>query len=460
MKSAQIWLAFISSFFLLVVLVLKTSVLIASVGFMYLSVYFFVVCDLVKSSRMTFVMKLFLTFFAIGHVIKTGNVLLNKDMHVGVGWVTVGSFDYSTEMMSVLFFVELCTIVSAYFVFKFFLNRVNVSRDVHLDIKPGVKINYLMFIWAAVSALLIIFINSLGFGQHGMEPDPNNTLPYGIAGFLLYFRNLTIFSVGLALVELYLMSKNRQKSKIIFLLYILIAAIYSYYSLSRSAFIIITFPLIYYYLHGLKVSLISLLKSIAIFIALIVLVSLVNVYRLTIYSGVEINLIDLMSSESLPNIFDILSFVLDRIEGSRELMAVIASDVKGLLSFYETFYTGSDRVMESVMGFLPTADGRAFGMTYGLVGLLFISGSYLLVLFGTAFYVTFLLIFERLFIRRGYTLASMYISFVMFVNVWGNMTWFFFVRFLFIVLLTYFIINILVHRLIIFRHKRISSSIG
>jgi hypothetical protein len=113
-----------------------------------------------------------------------------------------------------------------------------------------------------------------------------------------------------------------------------------------------------------------------------------------------------------------------------------------------SFLAASDQVIETkfiwapfLYGFIPTSEGFAFGMTYGLVGMLYISGSHMVVFFGTIFYLAALFSIERIFLRRGYITGSIFVSFIIFINIWGNMTWFFFFRFFFIAFFVYFMVK-------------------
>lgn len=459
MRKLQLPLAYFGSAFLLVTLISEAGVLIGLAGFIYLSVYCFVVSDLVRSKQMTFSMNLFLIFFGVGHVIKTAFVLLNKEIHQEIGWLTIGTFDFSIEAMSSLFLVELSTLLGGYICIKQFIKKRKVSRDVYFFTNSKNRSKGLLLAWCVLSVLLIALIDRLGFGQHGVQPGEDAALPYGIGGFLVYFRNVAIPALGLVFLQWYLYTHAKRRW-VGYLAYILVALAFSIYSLSRSAFIIATIPLVLIYLSSRRISLKRVAISSLIAFVFVVSMAAVNEYRLTIYnadvdasSAAEV----VLNAISVKQVLVIAGFIVDRIEGSRELMAVMSSDIKGLSSLFDVFYYGSSEVMESVMGFVPASEGMAFGITYGLSGLLFIGGSYLVVFFGTIAYLAALFAIERLFLNRGYVMASMYISFVIFVNIWGNMVWFFFVRFFFMAIFAYFIIRFIEKFILIQRPKRLAQ---
>ncbi len=438
MRFIQSTLAFLASLFLFAVLVMETSALVVMAGFLYLSIYLFVAVNLFTSKKLTFAMHLFMIFFCIGHVIKTGTVILNKEIHAEIGWLTIGTFDFSIEAMTSLFMVETVTLIGGYFAIKKFLRKSFEFADIKQTFPFKRSTLLLLFIWFTFSIFLIIVISKLGFGAHGIQPSDDAALPFGIGGFLLYFRNLVVPSVGLVFLQWYARS-NTSKKWVGYIAYIIVALTFSIYSLSRSAFVIAVIPLILFYVNNNAISLRRLVYLGFVAFILLASMSLVNRYRLSIYNLDTniIGIIDLLSEIRITEVLLILGFIVDRIEGSRELMAVISSDIKGVSSLLEVFFYGSDRIIESIMGFIPRSEGMAFGLTYGMAGLLFISGNYLVVFMGTIAYLSLLFYVERLFIKRGYVMASIYISFLLFVNMWGNMDWFFLTRFTFMAFFTY-----------------------
>jgi hypothetical protein len=459
MRKIQLFLAYLGSIFLFIVLAIEATAPVILVGFVYLITYCVIVSDLVKSGKMTFAMNFFLLFFGIGHVIKTGLVLLNKEIHQAVGWITIGTFDFSIEAMISLFIVEISMLLGGYFVIKIFTsNGKLLSKNYQYTISKKYS-KILLLSWFVLSLFLILLINKLGFGQHGVAPSDEAALPYGIAGFLIYFRNLAVPALGLVFLQWYLKVGDRRRW-VGYLVYTIVSMAIAIYSLSRSAFVGAMIPLIIVYINSKRISLRRVVAFLALAIALLSAMSLINNYRLTIYNkDIDTsNIFKILKELQLKEVISIVGFIVDRIEGSRELMAVISSDIKGLSSLFDTFFYGSEVVLESVMGFVPLSEGMAFGMTYGMAGLLFISGSYLVVFIGTIIYLTGLFYIERIFLMRGYVMASMFVSLVIFANIWGNMTWFFFVRFIFMSLFTYIIIRYIEKRML--RHRRKRPKLG
>jgi hypothetical protein len=439
-RKIHLLLAYFSSLFLLTVLIIETDTLISLAGFVYLTVYCFIISNLAKSRKLTFSMNLFMVFFGIGHVIKTGFVLLNREIHQGISWVTIGAFDFSFEAMFGLFMVELSALLGGYVCIKLFLTKKSLSYDSNFKSVSRVKSQVLLFGWCVLSIVLIDFIDQLGFGQHGVQPP--NALPYGIGGFLVYFRNVAIPLSGLVFLQWYMSVHDKQRW-LGYAAYILVAISISYYSLSRSVFIVLIVPLLIVYIGSVRFSLKKAAIVGSIVLVFLISMSMVDAYRSGIYNA-EISafgISEIISTFSINEIFGRIAFIVNRIEGSRELMAVISSDIKEFSSLLKVVFLGGDDVMVSVYGFIPSAEGFAFGMTYGLVGMLYISGSHMVVFFGTMFYLAALFSIERIFLRQGYITGSIFVSFIIFINIWGNMIWFFFFRFFFIAFFVYFMVK-------------------
>lgn len=457
MRKIHLLFAFFSSLFLLTVLVIETDTLTSLAGSVYLSAYCFIISDLAKSRKLTFSMSLFLAFFGIGHVVKTGFVLLNREAHSVVGWRAIGTFDFSFEAMLSLFMVELSALLGGYVCIKFFVNKKNLLLDRPYKSVSRVKSQALLFGWFICSIVLIVFIDHLGFGRHGVEPP--RLLPFGIGGFLVYFRNVAIPVLGLVFLQWYITAHAKPRW-VGYGVYISVALTIAFYSLSRAAFIVATIPLLIMYISSRKFSLKKAVLISLIFLAFLVSMSMVDTYRSTIYyvENDSVGVIEtLLTALSIKEILSVVYFIVNRIEGSRELMAVIASDIRGLFSLGMVVFWDGDAVMESVYGWVPNQVGFQFGMTYGLLGMLFISGSYIIVFFGTIFYLAALFSIEHIFLRRGYFTGSTFLTFVIFLNIWGNMTWFFFFRFFFIALFVYFIVRLIEALVLKRRSVRFSS---
>ena len=88
-------------------------------------------------------------------------------------------------------------------------------------------------------------------------------------------------------------------------------------------------------------------------------------------------------------------------------------------------------ICPAIFGFLPISDEtRAFGKSFGMWGYLFLSGSYLVVYFGTILIVSFIICFEEVFIRRGVYSVALLFSILVGFGLWvGSLSVFFVSRY-------------------------------
>jgi len=448
MRLAQRLLVWVSSFAMLSVLIIKEDVLILISGLAYLILVNFIFYDLTRLKRNSIIQTLFVIFFSIGHVLKTAFVLTNVELYKVSGWNAVGSFDFGPGAMGELFAVQGAGILGAYLSFKLFWqskkNRVIFKRK-QTRKNSIVNSKILLMIWFLFAIYIIFLIYNLGFGMHGLKAE-NNGLPSGVAGFLLYVRNVFIFGVGLMLLDRIFQFAGKKDFYLFICLYLMVALYFSIASLSRSAFVGVFLPLVYSWYINKKprLSISLLFKIISLFFLFMATASIVNIYRSTLYSNEASSsnlsfavILAITGKVDYLNILVFAEFLVNRIEGSRELMAVISSDLSSPWAFFIEFSGGNSGIMGNVMGFTPTAKGKAFGMTFGLLGLLYLSKSIILVFIGVATFIWGLLNVERLFRRRGYLATSFFVCFTLFVNVWGNMQWFFMYRFGVIVCLVF-----------------------
>jgi len=448
-----------SSFILFLSLVINTTITVAIIGIAYLLFVNIILFEIIKISKQSIVGVLFVIFFSIGHILKTGVVLANHETYKVIGWNTIGSFEFDTFNMTELFAVQLAGILGAYFSFKWLINGNHRAENYYKSIdtiKCRVNRITLALVWSVTAICLIAYMMIIGIGMHGLEPQ-QNSLPAGVAGLLLYLRNIFIISVGLMLLDRIYQQGKRPDYIVFIFLYLVVILFLSVASLSRGIILVSFLPVVYaWFLYNKpKIRFKLLIKLLILMIPIYYIFNLVNLYRLEFYNDSVLNVIEGLrralkgeSKFTFDNILLFFDFLVMRVEGSRELMAVISAELNGSWIFIKSFLYGDSTTMESVMGFLPTAEGKAFGMTYGLIGFLYLSKNIFLVFFGVSFYMAYLIYIERLFVKKRYYATSLYITFTLFLNVWGNMDWFFMFRFTFVVLLTYFFSIYVIERVV------------
>ncbi|SCY90343.1 hypothetical protein SAMN05216233_1392 [Desulfoluna spongiiphila] len=198
----QRWLALVSSLFLFYILCGTLNLSIILGGFIYLSIYNSIVYILTRLAVKSVVQNLFILFFSIGHVFKTSVVMGNVEFYNAVGWNTVGSFDFSVQMMLNLFLVETVGLLGAFVVFSGYChsarNRIIYSSS---NLNRSFRVNpyILMAIWFISSVFIVYLVQKLGFGKHGLAVPAACKLPFKLGGLLLYVRNVffVCFRIGI-----------------------------------------------------------------------------------------------------------------------------------------------------------------------------------------------------------------------------------------------------------------------
>ena len=224
------------------------------------------------------------------------------------------------------------------------------------------------------------------------------------------------------------------------LLYGALAVYFAFASLSRSTIALTLLPLVYVWVRDKKskLSVGMLLRYAAIPILVVFVAISVDLFRSKLYSGEELGdkvsrsmVVGAVGELTVESFLGFPQFIVTRIEGSRELMAVIGAGGLGEGALWKTFLNDDSAAltMEHVMGFSPDVQGRAYGMTYGLLGLLYLDGNAGVVFLGAGLYILLLMVVEQPLLQRGYVGTAFFVTFTLFIFVWANLIWFFIFRF-------------------------------
>jgi len=168
------------------------------------------------------------------------------------------------------------------------------------------------------------------------------------------------------------------------------------------------------------------------------LMLLVNNYRTLIYySQASQPILEIFQSVSFLDVIDfVIEMVTKRIEGSRELMAVMSSPLSGIDSFIDIFFnTGKIDIAESVYGFSTKTPGMAFGVTLGALGLLYTSKMIIIVFLGMFLQTLLIQYISRIFNKSGYPIAGYYFACLWIIIVLGNLSMFFVYRYLVVLMI-------------------------
>ena len=438
----HLMLAFIGSLILASSLVSITSNSIIILGIFFLLFYLIIIYKITRLKNLTFTMHFFLIYFLLGNIIKTSYILLNLEEAATIGYFYIGKFDFSLNSIFTLFFCQILTLLGGDFSIRLFLkNKViyNQFTDVNLTKSSSFMA---LIIWFLLSVLLTIYLHINNYGKHGLVPTGN--LPNIVGGFLVYLRNIGIPIIGLVFLQSFILKNPKIKFIGIFI-YIFVIFFIGFNSLSRGFIIIASMPLIiiFYNFNDKLINLKFILYTLSILIFIFFTYKTIGLYRSNFYYETDIPINISFSFFEFLNFFN---GIIKRIEGSSELMAVISSDINSISSFFTFIFGGPDKefIIPAIYGFSPDVEDRSYGITLGLTGLLYLSKNYLIVFFGSVFYLSHVFFVERLFINLKYNLASIYTGVIVFLNVWGNMTWFFYYRFFFTILLIYFVFSFLI----------------
>jgi hypothetical protein len=431
--------AWVSSAILVSSLATNCDFAITMVGLAYLAIFLIVVYLLTEKSQPELTIILFVGLFSIGHVIKTGIILSNRVSYSLGGWQTIGSFNFSFAEMCDLFFVQGSGLLGSLLAYRlssrFWKSQLSRTHNTFIPTNYGGPSNSLVWSWFFLGILLFYIMAKLNIGRHGMENSEEGRLPYHLSGLMLYLRNFVFFSFGCILMDLSLRSRTRYKFYLVLIMFAIATLIGAITSLSRSFVAGPLLPIVYYYLQR-TTALIKLRNAVIVlvpFVLILVISSFVNLHRTSVYSGDESNI-----EESIENFSDpsklvdrllTLDFLISRIEGSRELMAVIASDLKGIGTFWQIFMGTYETLNEDIFGFSVQVLGRSYGMTLGMLGLFYTSQSYLIVFLGSFAYIFMVLSIEHKLKSLRWDITSNFIVLVIISNVWGNMVFFFFIRY-------------------------------
>jgi hypothetical protein len=283
---------------------------------------------------------------------------------------------------------------------------------------------------------------------------PHETiLPFKLAGIFVYIKNIIIPLSGYLIVIGFIEYKSINSTLAAFVFLAVIGIIGSIVFLSRSFFVLtIIGPILYMLLISRDRSRSAALLMISILVMVGILVFIVPVIqflRNAKYSGNDAPII-LSLFGGFTGFGDALSqllhLVVGRIVGIRELMGVHEVLPYDIIAPLRVFWGDSDYTQwltYVVHGFIqdPTGD-TAFGYAFGLWGMLYLSGSNVVVFVGTFLFASIIMIFEELFASVGGCLLSLYFSIQLGLWIWGGIDFFLLSRILITALACYFLLKI------------------
>ncbi|MDD5242728.1 MAG: hypothetical protein PHU49_01815 [Syntrophorhabdaceae bacterium] len=417
----------------------------------------------VVSMQRTFLSPLIMVLlFAIGFLLKLAVNIYNYTELETSGWMAIGNFGFSFKEFLELYIIVIVGFSGILFglvSFKYFVS----SKVKCVIIKKQNRISNAYFKkliigWFVAFLALILLMKYLGIGIHGFATEEEQRLPFKLVGIMLYFRGMFFPAMGVILLDIAHTKREKNIFYLILALIVGLTGLIAVFSLSRSSVFIPSMIVVLYMVanrneFGLKAR--HLLCGSVIFLVLLSGAVIIEVFRGMIYQeGQDIYDVTLffnvLSSIDLSAPFSFMASMLtSRIEGSRELMAVMSSSLAGIYTFFQVFFnTGDVNIPINVYNINIQTLGRAYGMTIGMLGLLYVSKNLLLVFIGTIFMTYLFLLVEYIFSVRGFRIAGFYLSCVWIIIIWMNITSFFFFRYFMITLLLLFTVNFLNNRFV------------
>jgi hypothetical protein len=314
----------------------------------------------------------------------------------------------------------------------------------------GGRVRILIWLWLAGSLFLMLLMWNLGIGRGGLMNE--TILPFKLAGIMVYSRNFLIPFIGIVFLEMCLRNnQNKLVWKILFML-IFLGGVGSITAMSRSYFFFTVLPPLFYltlktdWSKWNRGTLVLLVLSCV--IAAIFMVTLVQALRGIGYTGDRLSLGLLRTDHGALNMTEgaekLVSLAITRVIGLQELLRVYDAEINDIRAPISVFI-GRNKpyisfLLSQVTGRSFESDGfTAFGYGYGLWGMWFMSGSYLLVFLASSVFSLLVILVEELFLRKGAQLCALYLSLTLTMWTWGGVYLFFLNRAVIMVMICYVI---------------------
>jgi hypothetical protein len=443
------------SIYLLLSVFYTLDISISMITVLYVIIFMTIVH--ITTLQRTFLSPLIIVLlFGIGFLLKlAGNVYNHTELKMH-GWEGIGSFSFSFLQIMELYIIIIVGLFGFLFGLISFKSVFLKNRHVIIIKQYQMRNMHLKMLitgWFVSFLVLILIMKHLHIGVHGLAVENEQVLPYKLIGIMLYFREMFFPVMGIILLDIAHLKRNTYLFYSILVLFAGITGSIAFVSLSRSAIFIPAIIIILYLVANRNE---FGLKTRHMFYGSIFLVILfggavfVEAYRNVFYQegrlSYNLNLLyKIWESIHLNSIFlFIWSAVTSRIEGSRELMAVISSSITGIYTFFHVFFsTGYVNIPINIYGINVQTEGRAYGMTVGMLGSLYTSKSLLLVFIGTMLQTYIILLVEYIFSVRGFRITGFYLACTWLIIIWMNITSFFFFRYFTITLLLLFTVILL-----------------
>ncbi|MBU0952195.1 MAG: hypothetical protein KKH91_05155 [Elusimicrobia bacterium] len=345
----------------------------------------------------------FAMHFIIGFPLALTFVLEDENSGFAHKYGQYGFFGFTNaEYVNVVLvaIVGIAGIVFGQLIAKSLVNKNFKITETYFKLSEN-KLLFLIILWFALSIILSTLMWNLGVGQLGLvRIDP---LPFRLTGIMNYTRYIIVPVTSIILLSLTLKYQKTTNLKILLLL-IFTEGLYSgIEALSRAALFFRLIPVILYVFMTIQTNATKrLVSKYLIFgsLLLLFLLPLTTVLRDMAYEKGSYKISEVVEKKDklhtggFLNIKEVVSFAVMRIGGVTELMAVSASPLNDLESFYGSMAQKID--FNKIVYGLDLTNGPGFAMGWGVsfFGYLFTSGSTLIVFLSSAFISAFLVWLE------------------------------------------------------------------
>jgi hypothetical protein len=375
-------------------------------------------------------------YFILGYVLCLSFVLINSDAEGVFLFKSNRMAEFSNENFLPVFYSILSGMAGIFlavvFCERFFKNNsTSITENRGLDTKARPRRGkVLIWTWCIASLGIIIIMGILGIGRTGL---PHATvLPFKMTGILVYIKQMVIPFFGFLIFLRTTKEGNIRDMLVLLSLMVVVGAIGSVVFISRSFIIfLIIGPLLYIYFSVNRID--KRMKLIFVCVAitaaiLLVTIPIIQEIRNIKYGGYDVSASKLLFSGDLLKfdeaVSQIISLFLGRIIGIPELVGVHALMENDMYAPMKVFFGNHEYthwLQFEMYGFRQDPSGdTAFGYAFGLWGMMYLSGSNLVVLVGTSVFAIFIIFFEELFSRYGRKPLALFIALQFGTWIWGG----------------------------------------
>jgi len=392
-----------------------------------------------KPRRRYYTPLIFTIFYFLGYLLYFTHMLIHKDEMPVTGYMSIGVFEFTDSKffpVALVICAGMGGIMTATLIAeRIFRYRSRLTRVKRIELESFSKTKLCRWIWLwfGFSVCLILLMWGLEIGRTGLRSKTQ--LPFKLEGVFYFFRKIFIPFCGIFLLDLCLKVNKKNLATLVLIFLLILGTLGSLGAISRKVLPFTILPAVLFLLltsqrNNLNQKLFFRFIVIST-IAMVCIVPFVQVLRNVGFQGENLCLGDSLIILSGYRDFDFsrmistfLTLATQRIGGMAGLLAVASSGIAETEIPLKLFIGDSllsSNICYAAYGFNPIVNGTlAFGIGFGMWGGLFLSGSYLVVYFGTILLVGIVLCFEEVFLRKGIYSVALLFSIVLGFEFWGG----------------------------------------